>query len=151
MCIEQEIYEGTFQEELMTLDQLIKAVTGCSRFMHLLETGSVSKVGSIENNPGEPIQPISTRVLRTQYVQGIQDKFIHFNLVPGGRFVITRSDQKLMQLWDLGNEPNAILRRTPLATMEVEGSTTFAVDTLCSPNQGLLVMFHSEGYALNES
>jgi hypothetical protein len=84
----------------MTQAQLEHASTSPDRFKNVLDHERIS---------GVKVLPITTRTFQHYLPNSIHDlerpsfhRFGYMNLVPGGRFLATRSIENVLQLWDLG-------------------------------------------------
>jgi hypothetical protein len=91
----------------------------------------------------EPLKPMLTQTIRLSlpHDPNVPNRLYYLKLVPGGRFVLTCTENNILQLWDLGS-PNASPSSLPLATTEVDDQ--FEVSEILiqpTPNQsGILVL-----------
>jgi len=105
VCVHHGIFAPTFPVASMTLPQLEHAATSPMRFLTRLR----------RDLPTEPIRPVCTRVLTKLPAES---EFEGTFLIPGGRFLITRSSRHLVELWDLGFTPDSVISSQPVASLQ---------------------------------
>ena len=74
------------------------------------------------------IQPFATRVLTSRSVTAEDETaFEECTLVPGGRFLVTKSVNDAVHLWDLGFSCEAMIDPFPVASLKVDEMEILAV------------------------
>jgi hypothetical protein len=108
ICIRHGIFAPTFPVADMTVLQLEHSATSPMRLLARIR----------RDLPTGSIQPVCTRMLtKLPAASAFHDTF----LVPGGRFLITRSPG--IELWDLGFSPDFVIRL--IASEHFEGEDIF--------------------------
>ncbi|KAL0961521.1 hypothetical protein HGRIS_006462 [Hohenbuehelia grisea] len=127
-----------FPIEIMSTLEIEHAATSPERLGSLLRKKLVS--GSL--------QPLVTRVLQPRAPPNAAEifnmpeseidlgEFQDLALISGGRYVITCTMTGLVQLWDLGYNPNMVVNPFPLASMKMEENF---VDMLTQPGPGSVI------------
>ena len=74
------------------------------------------------------VQPFVTRVLTSPSSKTAdEDAFEDCTLVAGGRFLITKSVNAVVHLWDLGFSCEAMIKPFPLASLMVDAMEILAI------------------------
>ena len=97
VCVHYGVFAPTFPVEDMTVSQLEHSATSPTRFLARLR----------RELPSGLIQPVCTRMLTKLPAHSA---FRDTILVPGGRFLFTRSPGNIIELWDLGFVPDSVIR-----------------------------------------
>lgn len=135
---------GSYPFEEMTQGELEHAATSPHRFRDVMASKRAS---------GEKVLPAGTQFLtglNLLYMEcfGIENdvelvRFGYMNLVPGGRFLATRSMENVLQLWDLGvgGRVEVLAGSRPLASTPLgEGHIHFEPDVhVTGDGEGLLI------------
>jgi hypothetical protein len=100
------VFWSTFPLEEMSDRALEHAATSPSRFTKLLMKS--------ETTP----HPFATRLLNTHPRGSLVLELEDCRLVPGGRFLFTRSGDSVIHLWDLGYTSEAMINPFPIASVE---------------------------------
>lgn len=106
--------ENIFPMESMSLLQLEHIATSPVRFA----TGVLK---ALEND--ETPNPVAIRILKLSSSSHPTLPFGSFKMLglsSGGRFLLTLTDMKMLQIWDLGYSANMLIGCQPLASMIVE-------------------------------
>ncbi|KAF4564842.1 hypothetical protein EYR40_011014 [Pleurotus pulmonarius] len=143
----------------MSLVQLEHAATTPFRFTSLLRHSSHSQ----QSPPSSAAQPVAIRLLQPRLPRdfvGDVGIFESSYLVPGGRFLLTRSSRNLLQVWDLGYSADMMIKPESVASHHLgDGELQFDPDAqITQDGEGLLVFLASENvfrifevYPLSES
>lgn len=111
VCDQQGIFTATFEPMTdLSLSELKHAATAPMRLLAHLKRCSL--------NGHTP--RLCTRILENSELVG--RAFESFILVPGGRFLVTCT-QTVMQLWDLGYTPKAIIGPCPVVSIDIEAGS----------------------------
>lgn len=109
VCVEYSCFLPTYPTDEMSLSDLELAATSYYRFSSRLWS-------ELEND--QALLPVAARVLsptgRSPHTQGFRDSI----LVPGGRFLVTRSNGGTVKLWDLGYMPDMLINTHELALLD---------------------------------
>ncbi|KDQ58303.1 hypothetical protein JAAARDRAFT_664121 [Jaapia argillacea MUCL 33604] len=102
-------------------------------------------------------QPDATRILErhhphiSKWDPAMLGSFESLKLLPGGRFMVTATNNSIIELWDLGYNPSSILPHQPLAYLRVQERLVLTDSTEIQPlthvmddSSGFLLFFHSE-------
>jgi hypothetical protein len=115
VCADNHVFGCTYQFENMAMLDLEHVATAPQRFATRLR----KEFGR------EPLEPVLTRSIHSSlspyvHLSGIENSnysgFVCMKLIPGGRFLVTHTQNNILQLWDLGFAPDARLNPQPLAT-----------------------------------
>lgn len=105
LCKEHGIFRPTFPAKQMDLAQLEWATTSPARFLARLKR---------DLDQGEIVKPVCTRIVTNLPAKS---EFQDIMLVPGGRFLFTRSSVNVIELWDLGFTSNSFISPAPIASL----------------------------------
>lgn len=97
VCVLHNVFAPTFPITDMTVLQLEHSATSPSRLLARIR----------RDLPTGSIQPVCTRMLTKLPAASA---FHDTSLVPGGRFLFTRSPNNIIELWDLGFPPDSVIR-----------------------------------------
>jgi len=112
VCVRHSVFAPTFPIADMTVLQLEHSATSPTRLLARIR----------RDLPTGSIQPVCTRMLtKLPAASAFHDTF----LVPGGRFLFTRSPGNTIELWDLGFSPDSVIRL--IASEHFENEHTFIV------------------------
>ncbi|KAG6908058.1 hypothetical protein DXG01_006364 [Tephrocybe rancida] len=104
VCHTHGIFEPSFDLKKMTLSEIEHAALCPFRFGSLLTTKRPSS-----------IKPLATRLLDNN-----DETVVDIHLIPGGRFLLTQTDELKVDLWDLGYSPASVIKHLPIASLEPE-------------------------------
>ncbi|KAF4583581.1 hypothetical protein EYR38_002335 [Pleurotus pulmonarius] len=159
ICAQRGIFTRSFPVKDMSLVQLEHAATTPFRFTSLLRHSSHSQ----QSPPSSAAQPVAIRLLQPRLPRdfvGDVGIFESSYLVPGGRFLLTRSSRNLLQVWDLGYSADMMIKPESVASHHLgDGELQFDPDAqITQDGEGLLVFLASENvfrifevYPLSES
>ncbi|KAJ8516844.1 hypothetical protein ONZ45_g5916 [Pleurotus djamor] len=139
VCAQRGIFTRSFPVKEMSLAQLEHAATSPFRFTNIIRKSTGSTTA----------QPVAIRLLQPRLpkdMSGENGVFDSSYLVPGGRFLLTRSSRNLLQLWDLGYSADMMIKPESIASHHLgEGELQFDPDAqVTQDGQGLLVFLASE-------
>lgn len=107
ISFQYDTFTGTHNSmESMTLSELERACLSPDAFWDLFQDVGEDDI----------VEPINTHFLTPRK----PTKFVYFSLVPGGRYVFTTSQDKKLQLWDIGNQSNDFDLSDPVATLVLD-------------------------------
>ncbi|KAG5220831.1 F-box domain-containing protein [Salix suchowensis] len=152
----------------MSLVQLEHAATTPFRFTSLLRHSSrsqksLSPTAAANSTSSSSAQPVAIRLLQPRLPRDFAGDIGIFEssyLVPGGRFLLTRSSRNLLQVWDLGYSADMMIKPESVASHHLgDGELQFDPDAqITQDGEGLLVFLASENvfrifevYPLSES
>ena len=104
VCVVNSIFLPTFPLEEMSQRALEHAATSPSRFLNLF----------MKKN--DTVHPFATRLFDSR--RSSDDGMLQdCCLIPGGRFLLSRSIYSIIHLWDLGYTSEAMIKPFPIASM----------------------------------
>ena len=112
ICAQQEIAIATFPVENFSSIQLEHVAISPWRTRRLFMTPTLE----------QPIQPFKIQLEKAAFKQ--------VYTVPGGRFLLTNSTAKVLQLWDLGFLWDTVRDWRLLASMQLQSDMTYCIDIL---------------------
>ncbi|KAJ7597751.1 hypothetical protein C8J56DRAFT_920848 [Mycena floridula] len=138
LCDKFKIFAPSFPIKELSLKELEYLATCEYRFRNRLKT-ELDAVNS------HVLSPVCTRLLQISpqnYPQHDIGEFDEACLVPGGRYLLTVTDTGLLQVWDLGFSPDAMIQSIPIATLIVEDiECSWRICAQPTPNaQGLTIL-----------
>ncbi|KAF7426027.1 hypothetical protein PC9H_008392 [Pleurotus ostreatus] len=168
ICAQRGIYTRSFPVKEMSLVQLEHAATTPFRFTSLLRHSSRSQKSpspttAANSTFSSSAHPVAIRLLQPRLPRdfaGDVGIFESSYLVPGGRFLLTRSSRNLLQVWDLGYSADMMIKPESVASHHLgDGELQFDPDAqITQDGEGLLVFLASENvfrifevYPLSES
>lgn len=124
------VVPGTYPIEQMTLNELEHAATSSSRLVHMLRTGL---------NPDQSLHPLASWstcndpnmiVSRLNSLGHRSGAVASMVLLPGGRYLVTRTEMRILRMWDLGHVSQVNTKASCIAVMKTPGE---AGKTHCRP------------------
>lgn len=131
VCVVNGIFKPTFPLQEMSQRALEHAATSPSRFANFL----------IKND--NIVHPFATRLLNSRW-RGDDGVLEDCCLIPGGRFLISRSSNSVIHMWDLGFTSEAMIKPFPIASMKGAGLQILAIQPT-GDNMGIRLLLSSAG------
>lgn len=91
-----------------------------------------------------PVQPMVTRILTPRKLPDSPFHIITLKLIPGGRFLLTYTTDHMLSLWDLGFNPDTMIKPFPVASAKLSPALADFLVQPTSDGLGIHVVMHSE-------